>query len=170
MRKMLMPDYDFETFDLITPDFLKSIGKKYVLCDIDNTVVAYDEPLPDKKVADWVKSLTDAGLSLIFISNNDRRRVETFCESLDVPYIYKSGKPSRKTVKRALSFLGGTHGECCVIGDQLLTDVLTARLSGVTPVWVRTIKKVETPFFRFKNAIEKPFINYYLKHKKTEKQ
>ena len=165
MKHLLLPDYDFDTYEGVTPDFLKSIGKTCVLCDIDNTLVPYDVPDPTESVRLWVKSLQENGIKIILVSNNEKERVEKFNEPLGLPYLYKSGKPSRKTVKRATSLLGEDKNNAIMLGDQLLTDVITARVSGITAVWVPTIKKVETPFFRFKSAIEKPFIKHYYKKK-----
>ncbi len=168
MKHILLPDYDFDTYKGVTPSFLKSIGKSCVLCDIDNTLVPYDMPDPTDDVCNWIKSLQENGIKIILVSNNDKARVEKFNEKLGVPYLYKSGKPSRKTVKRAIQILKDDKKNSIMLGDQLLTDVITARLSGITAVWVPTIKKVETPFFRFKSSIEKPFIKHYYK-KKSEK-
>lgn len=165
MKHPLLPDYDFDTYKEITPEFLKSIKKTCVLCDIDNTLVPYDEPNPTDDVCIWVKAITDAGIKLILVSNNEKERVEKFNEKLNLPYLYKSGKPSRRTVKIALHILGGEKKNAVMVGDQLLTDVITAKVSGITSIWVPTIKKVETPFFRCKSAIEKPFIKHYYKKK-----
>ena len=168
MKHLLLPDYDFDTYKGLTPEFLKSIGKTCVLCDIDNTLVPYDVPLPTEDVISWAKTLTDNGIKLILVSNNEKERVEKFNESLSLPYLYKSGKPSRKTVKNAIKKLNDSKENAIMLGDQLLTDVITARVSGITAVWVPTIKKVETPFFRFKSAIEKPFIKYYYNKKQRK--
>ena len=170
MKHLLLPDYDFDTYKGVTPEFLKSIGKTCILCDIDNTLVPYDVPLPTEDVISWAKNLTDNGIKLILVSNNEKERVEKFNEYLSLPYLYKSGKPSRKTVKNAIGKLNDSKENAIMLGDQLLTDVITARVSGITAVWVPTIKKVETPFFRFKSAIEKPFIKYYYNKKQRKEK
>ena len=161
MKHLLLPDYDFDTYKGVTPEFLKSIGKNCVLCDIDNTLVPYDVPNPTDDVITWANNLLNNGIKLILVSNNEKERVELFNQPLGLTYLYKSGKPSRRTVKKAMSILKDNKQNAIMLGDQLLTDVITARLSGITAVWVPTIKKVETPFFRFKSAIEKPFIKHY---------
>ena len=165
MKHPLLPDYDFDTYQGVTPEFLKSIGKTCVLCDIDNTLVPYDQPHPTEEVKTWIKSLTDSGIKFILVSNNEKERVELFNKDIGVPFMYKSGKPSKTTVKKAMAVLNDSKNNAIMLGDQLLTDVITARVSGITAVWVPTIKKVETPFFRFKSAIEKPFIKHYYKKK-----
>ena len=168
MKHLLIPDYDFNTYKDVTPEFLKSIGKSCVLCDIDNTLVPYDVPNPTDDVITWAKNLLDNGIKIILVSNNEKERVELFNKPLGVPCMYKSGKPSKKTVRRAMSILEDEKQNAIMLGDQLLTDVITARLSGITAVWVPTIKKVETPFFRFKSAIEKPFIKHYYNQKNKQ--
>ena len=161
----MLPDYDFDSYSCVTPEFLKSINKTCVLCDIDNTLVPYDVPHPTDEVVAWAKSLLDNGIKLILVSNNEKERDELFNEKIGVPAMHKSGKPSRRTVKKAMAILNDDKKNAIMLGDQLLTDVITARVSGITSVWVPTIKKVETPFFRFKSAIEKPFIKHYYKKK-----
>lgn len=168
MKHLLLPDYDFDTYKGVTPEFLRSIGKTCVLCDIDNTLVPYDVPTPTEDVMAWAKNLLENNIKLILVSNNDKDRVELFNKSIGVPFMYKSGKPSRRTVKKAMQILCDDKKNAIMLGDQLLTDVITARVSGITAVWVPTIKKVETPFFRFKSAIEKPFIKYYYNKKKKQ--
>ena len=165
MKHLLLPDYDFKTFDEVSPVFLRSIGVKYLLCDIDNTIVPYDVPDPTPEAITWADELKQNGIKLILVSNNEKERVERFSKPLGVPFMYKSGKPSRKTVKNALKIIEGHKNGSALLGDQLLTDVITARVSGITSIWVPTIKKVETPFFRFKSAIERPFIKHYYKKK-----
>ena len=169
MKHPLLPDYDFDTYKGVTPEFLRSIGKTCVLCDIDNTLVPYDMPDPTDDVCEWINSLRENGIKIILVSNNNQERVERFNKNIGVPAMPKSGKPSRKTVKKALEILKDEKNNAIMLGDQLLTDVITARVSGITAVWVPTIKKVETPFFKFKSAIERPFIKHYYK-KKTEKK
>lgn len=45
--------------------------------------------------------------------------------------------------------------ELAVVGDQIFTDVLCARLAGVTSVLVDPIELETFPFFRFKRALER---------------
>lgn len=165
MKHLLLPDYDFPTYREITPDFLKSLGIKGVLCDIDNTLIPYDEPHPTPEVIAWVNELRQNGIAIAFLSNNDESRIGLFNRNIKALAYHKSGKPMKKTAIAATKALGINIKETAVIGDQLLTDVLTARFAGMTAIWVPTIKKVETPFFRVKGMIEKPFIKKYYKRK-----
>lgn len=49
---------------------------------------------------------------------------------------------------RALARLGAKKSELAVVGDQIFTDVLCARLAGVTSVLVDPIELETFPFFR----------------------
>lgn len=164
-RKYMFPDYDFQTFREITPVFLKNIGKKALICDIDNTLVPYGIEEPTDEICKWFESLRENGIKIVFVSNNEKSRVAKFCDKIKADYTYKSGKPLKKAAKNALLKLGTKESETAVLGDQLLTDVLTAHFSGMTALWVPSIEKVNTLFFRFKGMIEKPFIKSYFKRK-----
>ena len=78
MSNPLMPSYMFRTYDEVTPAFLASIGAEVVLADIDNTLAPYEQAEPDERLLAWVTSLGEAGISLAFVSNNNRERVELF--------------------------------------------------------------------------------------------
>ncbi len=171
MKHPLLPDYDFDTFKGVTPDFLKSINKSCILCDIDNTLVSYDTPCPTDEVIAWIKDLQKNNIKIMFVSNNGKERVEIFNEKFNLPYLCNSGKPLPKSVNKALKILDEKKENTVILGDQLLTDVATASFSEITSIWVPPIKKVDNLFFRIKGLIEKPFIKHYLKekNKKTEK-
>lgn len=161
----MFPDYDFGSFREITPDFLKKNGINALMCDIDNTLVPYETAEPTEEICNWINDLRSNGIKIVFVSNNGKERVELFCKKIKADFTYKSGKPLKKAVRNALSKLGTKKEETAVLGDQLLTDVLTAHFSKMKAIWVPSIKKVNTPFFRFKGMIEKPFIKSYLKRK-----
>ena len=108
MKNPLMPDYMFRTFDEVTPEFLSNLGVQAVLADIDNTLAPYEQPEPDDRIKNWITSLAEAGISIAFVSNNDRERVELFNRALGVPAYWKSGKPFKKNLIRAMEQLGGT--------------------------------------------------------------
>ena len=83
MSRFMTPDYMFRTFDEITPDFLRGLGICAILSDIDNTLAPYEQDEPDERIMNWIASLTEAGISIALVSNNDRERVELFNKELD---------------------------------------------------------------------------------------
>ncbi len=163
MSLSLKPDYMFRTFDEITPAFLTALGIRAILADIDNTLAPYEQPEPDGRIRSWIASLAEAGISIAFVSNNGRERVELFNRTLGVPAYFKSGKPFKKNLIKAMNDLGGTRETTVMLGDQLLTDALAGHNLGVRVLIVPPIKDKTSAFFRFKRWLEKPVIRRFKK-------
>lgn len=162
--KKFIPDYYFKDIYLIPSDFFSLHGIRGIVCDIDNTLVTYDDPKPTAELSLWLKSLSDQGIAISFVSNNDRSRVELFNSELKYFAVAKSGKPSRKGILAAMDAMGTDTSNTAAIGDQLFTDVFAAKRTGITSLLVYPIKDKKTLFFRFKRLLEKPFLHWYFKH------
>ncbi len=164
LEKKLIPDVILDSFRDVTPEYLRSMGKKLVLCDIDNTLVTYDDPVPTEEVSEWLRSMKDAGINVAFISNNKQDRVVKFAGPTGLYHRYNAGKPKTRELKGAMVHFGTTAEETCTLGDQLLTDAMASKLLGLYTIIVPPIKDKKTAFFRFKRALEKPYIKkYYLR-------
>ena len=161
MKNPMMPDYMFRAFDEITPAFLRELGVKAILADIDNTLAPYEQPEPDERIKGWIASLAEAGIGIAFVSNNDWERVELFNRSLGVPAYAKSGKPFKKNLIKAMNDLGGTLETTVMLGDQLLTDALAGHNLGVKCLIVPPIRDKKNAFFKFKRWLEKPVVRKF---------
>ena len=161
LSALLTPDYMFDTFDMVTPEFLASIGIKALLIDIDNTLAPYEQAEPDQKIIDWFASLKKAGISAALISNNHPPRVELFNKNLKLPAYADSGKPKKRALLAAMKEMGVTPEVTAGLGDQLLTDTLAVHRLDMVSIIVPPIKDKTTPFFKFKRWIEKPYIKKY---------
>ena len=163
MTDWLLPDYVFRKFDDITPEFLKSLGIKALLIDIDNTLAPYEVAKPDERIKGWFALLAENSIKATLVSNNERERVELFNESLGLPYYYKSGKPFAKNLKRAMADMGSDITNTAMLGDQLLTDAAAGKHIGLTTIIVPPINDKNNAFFRAKRALEVPTIKKYVK-------
>ena len=161
MKNPMMPDYMFPTFADITPAFLQELGVRAILADIDNTLAPYEQPEPDDRIRGWIASLAEAGISIAFVSNNDQARVELFNKTLGVPAYWKSGKPFKKNLIKAMNDLGGTLDTTVMLGDQLLTDALAGHNLGVKCLIVPPIRDKKNAFFKFKRWLEKPTVRKF---------
>lgn len=157
-EKYLLPDRLFDSFRDVTPELLSQMGVRLIMCDVDNTLVTYDDPEPTPEVLRWIESLRAAGISLAFISNNDEARLARFNRELGFVAYSKAGKPSTKKYAAAAEALGADRRECAVLGDQLLTDAWAAHRFGVPALIVPPIKDKTSLFFRFKRLIERPYM------------
>ena len=78
LEKYLIPDMMPDHFYDVTPEIVKNFGAKALICDIDNTLVTYDDPEPTEKVLEWIKEMMENGITVSFVSNNDWDRVKLF--------------------------------------------------------------------------------------------
>ena len=163
MKKYLIPDYMFGTFDEVTPAFLESIGVRALLIDIDNTLAPYEQPDPDERIFNWFAELEKNGIRAALVSNNHAPRVERFNKTLGLIAYPDSGKPGRKTLELAMKELGASHDETAMLGDQLLTDCFAGKHIGLRAIIVPPIKDKTNLFFRSKRFLERPFIRKYAK-------
>lgn len=163
LEKLLMPDEMYETFDLVTPEHLTSLGIKYIFSDIDNTLATYDDPTPPENVLRWLDSMNENGIKVAFVSNNKKERVELFNKDLGYVAYHKAKKPLTKKLRMAMRDFGAKKEESLLLGDQLLTDAAAGRRAGMYVIIVPPIKDVLTPFFRFKRKIEMPYIEKFKK-------
>ena len=161
MKDFLTPDYMFGSYREITPEFLRSIGVRALLIDIDNTLAPYEVAEPDENIRAWFDALREGGIRAALVSNNHAPRVELFNRTLGLDAYADSRKPCRATPERAMKQLGVTHAETAVLGDQLLTDAYAGKHIGLIAIIVPPIKDKTNPFFRFKRLCERPFIRKY---------
>ncbi len=164
MFRRFIPDYMFRHYYEISADFLLALGIRSLILDLDNTLAPYEQPLPDEKNLEWIESLRAAGISAAFVSNNSSpERVERFNREIGLPAYFKSGKPSTKNIRKALTDMNCPTQNAAVLGDQIFTDVWAGKRMGMTAIMVPPIKDKKTLFFRFKRFLEKPFVARYRK-------
>ena len=166
MSFTFVPEYIFKTFDIASAEFLSSIGIKGIILDIDNTLEPYENAEPSDRVRAWLDELRNAGIGTAIVSNNNRKRVETFNADIGMPAYYISAKPFACKVRRALRDLGAVPDEALFIGDQIFTDVWAAHNAGIRAVLVPPIKDKTGALTRFKRWLERPIVAKYRKEHK----
>ena len=165
---LLTPDAMFDSFDMITPEFLQKQNVSALLIDIDNTLAPYEQPVPDEKIKAWFLSLERVGIKAALVSNNNAQRVELFNRELGLLAYPDCKKPSSKMLLEAIKRMEADVSNTAAIGDQLLTDALGAHRLGMKAFIVPPIKDKRNLFFRFKRLIEKPYIKKYRKSKENK--
>jgi len=152
-----IPRHSFRKLTDIPPEYLRKLGIRFLMLDLDNTVAAYSESLPSDSVARWTALVKDCGIMLYIVSNSVRvGRVEAFAEALRIDYIKGASKPSPKVVSRTIRESGFEPGESALIGDQIYTDTLAANRAGAISIIVRP-RRFTNPFLALRYALEAPF-------------
>jgi HAD superfamily phosphatase (TIGR01668 family) len=125
------PDAFADRLSLVSLDDLASKGMKGIIVDLDNTLVGYgQERLADEDAA-WIAAAKARGFKIALVSNNFTGRVQRIGAELDVPAVPSALKPLPRAFSRALRLHATPKSETVVVGDQLFTDVLGAKLLGL---------------------------------------
>ncbi|MBQ3433394.1 YqeG family HAD IIIA-type phosphatase [Candidatus Saccharibacteria bacterium] len=125
-------DKKFERFEDVTPDLLNKQGVKLLLCDLDNTLRLHSEKEPADELQDWVEECKKAGVKIIIISNNGRKKMmQKFCEPIKVDCVWWAKKPMSTKLTEAMQQYGFKKRETVMLGDKWSTDVLAARFAGI---------------------------------------
>ena len=69
-------------------------------------------------------------------------------------YVYKSGKPYGRGIRRAIAKTGLAREDVALVGDQLVTDVLAASVNGIRCILTEPIVLETGFFFRIKRSFE----------------
>lgn len=152
--KPFVPDLTVAAFTELKLEDLKKLGCQVLLCDIDNTLIPYDQKLPDENVYRFVDELGKADIKVILISNNTKERVSIFAEDLRLAYYGNAYKPLKGIYKRILKDIEFDKNQVVCMGDQLLTDVWGAHRAGLKVVWSRPLVKRDLFYTRFNRLFE----------------
>ena len=128
---VLRPDLFARRLASISLDDLARDGIRGLIVDLDNTLVGYGQHTLAPTDAAWIASALDRGMRVVLVSNNFSERVARVARELGVPAIANALKPLPRGFRRALRLLGTPRAATIVVGDQLFTDVLGAKLAGV---------------------------------------
>lgn len=160
---LLWPDAVFCRITSITPQYLRSRGIRALVLDIDNTLTEHDSPRLPPEVAAWLEARKAEGFLFAVSSNNSEARVAPFARSIGVRWVSNAAKPFGRGFKRAQAQFGVPKSQMALVGDQLYTDVLGARLFGIAALLVEPMAPDTKAFIRFKRRLEAPVLRRYYK-------
>ena len=153
---VLLPTLAVKHVTDITPEMLHVMKVKGMILDVDNTLSRHGCPIPFEGSIEWTHEMRAAGIKVIIVSNNFKKRVSEFAAKYDLPYLYRAFKPLPKGYKQAMHYLHLPPKEIVVVGDQIFTDVLGANAAGMKSILL-TPKDMEHSFtFRVRRKIESP--------------
>lgn len=154
--RLCRPDsYYKSVFDIDFNDYYYNKNYRYLLFDIDNTILKdNDNYIPDI-VFDLFFKLKNIGFVNILVSNNSENRVRPVADALGLEYVYKAGKPRREAFNKVRNVITGfDFSKAIMIGDQIFTDIYGANKLGMHTVLVDRISKKECLPVRIKRVPE----------------
>ena len=125
-------DKKFERFEDVTPKLLKKENVDLLLCDLDNTLRLHSEKEPADELQDWVEDCKKAGVKIVIISNNGRKKMmQKFCEPIGVDCVWWAKKPMSKKLTETMQEHKISPKNTVMLGDKWSTDVLAAKFAGI---------------------------------------
>lgn len=163
---MCRPALSLESIADIDLIALRKRGIRLLFCDLDNTLLRWKAENFSTEAAAFASAVRDSGFELCILSNSSNgERVRSIAEALCINGIARAGKPLPFAIKRELVRRHCPPEQAALIGDQLLTDMLTARLAGVMGILVQPIDpNWEHMSTRINRILEKPLRRLYKIH------
>jgi len=111
-------------------------GYKYIVFDIDNTILPVNDIEVSEALVTLFKKINKAGFKVCLVSNNKLERVLPVATKLDVLYLSDAKKPTREAFDKALKVLDSNIEDTIMVGDQMLTDIKGANEYGLYSILV----------------------------------
>ena len=154
MRQILKPDLRYKSVEQIDFTELKNRDVKYILLDLDNTLIDFYRNLKDSTI-EWVKKAKESGFEVYILSNTNKLdKVSTAAQKLGVHFINNARKPFKKGFVEAIKEFNLIPEKTAMVGDQVLTDVVGANGMNMVSVYVDPINKKEHFYTRWKRPLE----------------
>ncbi len=159
MLKFLIPDQYLDSIFEIDTGYLKSLGIKGIITDMDNTLVSWSDRNVYPRLSEWFAGLKKEGFKLFIVSNNSRDRGGKLAHDLDIPAIWYAIKPRRGAFRKAITTMDLAPHEVAVVGDQVFTDVLGGNRLGLHTILVTPISEKEFFWTKLTRMFERVVIS-----------
>jgi len=124
-------------------DKLWQRGKRFILTDLDNTLVPWNVAVLPESLTTWLAAAAAVGFQVCILSNNHGPRVEAFAKMSGIPAVANARKPKEVGFRQALARFHKTPAETVMIGDQLFTDIRGGNRCGLYTILVLPLHPVE---------------------------
>lgn len=137
------PDKYVTDVSAIDLDELWDKGKRALFLDRDNTVVPRDTKVVPPSAVAWLDYAHELGYRVCFVSNNWAKNVRPDAQRFGAQMVTRAAKPLPFGLWHALHKVGVGRKQAVLVGDQVFTDVLGGKLSGIYTVLVQPQTEVD---------------------------
>ena len=153
--------YQKTIFD-IDYNVLKEDGIKCLVFDLDNTLgLISHKNCPDETIKLINKLKKD--FIVVISSNNTKKRLKPYLEELGIDGIAWSMKPSIKGLIQIKTKYKLKKKEMCIIGDQIVTDVLAGNRYRIKTILVDPLGEKDLRITGLNRKIETRIVKHYEK-------
>lgn len=158
------PDYYLEAVYQLDAAVLRELGIQLLLVDLDNTLIAWNNPDGTAEMREWLLVMKQANIKVVVVSNNHYKRVKRAVERFDVDFVNDAMKPFTRGIKIALKRYSVDPNKVLLVGDQRMTDIRAAKRAGIRSVLVRPLLESDHWQTKFNRARERR-VSKRLEHK-----
>ncbi|WP_423189686.1 YqeG family HAD IIIA-type phosphatase [Alkalibacterium sp. f15] len=164
MLSSFKPTWMVESIYQITPEQLKKANIKAILTDLDNTLIAWNNPEATEETIRWIKLMKKNDIKVVILSNNSNKRVKRVASILELDFIPNALKPLTLGFKKAIKEYSFPREEWLMVGDQIITDIKGANNAGFKSVLVKPILDSDAWNTRLNRFVELKIMNYLIKN------
>lgn len=161
-EKFIPKEYKKSILD-INYEKLKEKGIKCLLLDLDNTLAVVDKKEFNVEIKKKLQEIKK-DFKIFIVSNNFHFRIKPFCDKIDTNFISFSMKPLSKGFRKVQRKYGYKKSEICMIGDQLISDILGGNRFGIMTILVDPLSKKDLKITKINRILEKMILKK-LEHK-----
>lgn len=162
MARLLAPDEFAGRVTELRPEDLLARGIRGLIVDLDNTLCEWQSEVIPGDIRAWLDEVRSAGVNVCLASNtHNRRRLRRVAESLGLDYVTGVMKPRRRCFSKALDHLGIPRESAAVVGDQIFTDVLGGKRSGIHTIMVSPIHRREFAGTKISRVFEGMLLRWF---------
>lgn len=160
MLENFKPTWMVENIYQISPEKLKKHRIKAVFADLDNTLIAWNNPHGTPELLAWIDVIKASGIQVVIVSNNSAERIKIVADHLGLAYVPRALKPTKSGYRRAAKKIGVPLEQCVMVGDQLITDIQGANRAGMRSILVRPIVASDA----WNTSINRFFERFIMRH------
>ncbi|EHO50932.1 HAD phosphatase, family IIIA [Lentilactobacillus kisonensis DSM 19906 = JCM 15041] len=147
----------------ISPEFLLDNNINCVLTDLDNTLVPWNSKAGSDELRNWLASVKKYGIKVIVVSNNSHKRIQEAVRDYELPFVPRAMKPLSIGIRHAIKTFHLSKKNTVMIGDQLMTDVVSANSCGVRSILVKPLVRTDAWNTTINRGFEKIVWNMLIK-------
>lgn len=159
---LFLPNRYHKTIFDINYQSLKNEGIKCIVFDLDNTLgLLSHKSCPDeaRKLIQELKK----DFIVVISSNNTTKRIKPYLDDLEIDGVSWSLKPSIKGLIKIRRKYHLKKDEMCMIGDQLVTDILSGNRYHIKTILVDPLGEKDLKVTKFNRIVEDRIIRKYQK-------
>ena len=139
MGRLFRPDEVYPSVKEISVRALKNRDIRIVFCDLDNTLARWNDSFIPAYSRAFASALYKNRIDLCLISNNSRERVYPAAQALKAMFVPNARKPRPAAIKKTLAKKGISPEKAVMIGDQVITDMLSGNLAKIHTILINPI-------------------------------